>query len=206
MRAAVKIVAVVGVVEVHVIVFIPQRRPVLRPGIDESHPITVVLEARESADKNHREVIDAEEVVAPKIAMETGVRNAIAVITTALRPRVVFVIPRGGARLHESTANLPLMLGNAALVNSTVGWAIALDVAVIDATVALLRGPGGSGGAGLLSRASRMSCWSWVASLLITLVLMLCEDGSSGSELKARRLHAYSIPAVVINHNVHPLR
>lgn len=118
---------------------IPRSRPLFRPGIGECDPIAVILEARIPADKDHRKAIDAEEVAIAKIKPETFFRYAVAVITTALAPCTVVVVPGPGARLAETAAHLLRMLRHAAMMDAAVRRSIRLDAAVISATIALLR-------------------------------------------------------------------
>jgi hypothetical protein len=110
-------------------------------------------------------MIDAEEVVAPKVTVETRIGNAIPIVASALRPAAVFGIPRCGAGLNEAAAHLSLMLRDTALMNSTIGGGVSLHVAMIAAPVSLLRGTGGRSGMSLLCRAG-----------LLLMALMLCEN------------------------------
>ena len=84
--------------------------------------------------------MDAEEVVSSEVVPEAVFRNSVAVVATALLPSAVFVIPRTGARLDETAAHLPLVLWDAAMVDTAIGGAGGLDAAMIRAAVASLRG------------------------------------------------------------------
>jgi len=83
--------------------------------------------------------VDAEEVVPSEVVPEAGFRNSVPVVATALLPSAVFVTPRAGARLEETAAHLPLVLWDAAMVDTAIGAAGGLDAAMIRAAVALLR-------------------------------------------------------------------
>ena len=110
-----------------------------RPRIGECDPITVILEARIPADKDHGKAINAEEVVIAEVEPESVFRYAIAVIAAALAPCAVVVVPGMRARLAETVVHLFLALWHAAMVDAPMLGTVGLDAAVISAAVALLR-------------------------------------------------------------------
>lgn len=78
-------------------------------------------------------------MVTPEVEPEAVLGYAVAVITAALTPSAVVVIPRTGARLGETTVYLPFVLWDSARVDTPIGRTAGLDAAVIDAAVGLLR-------------------------------------------------------------------
>lgn len=78
-------------------------------------------------------------MVIAEVEPESVFRYAVAVITAALAPCAVVVVPGMRARLAETAAYLLLVLWDAAMVDAAVGGAVRLDAAVISAAVALLR-------------------------------------------------------------------
>lgn len=142
--AVVYVVPIIAVIDIDIVGFVPIWRPVFRPWIDKRDPITVVLEARVTAYKEHRKAADAEEVFTPEVAPETVFRNAVAVVTAALLPTAVISIPRAGARLGEAAAHLLLVLRDAAGVDAAIGGLCGLDAAMIRAAECLLRARHGS--------------------------------------------------------------
>ncbi len=91
--AVVQVVAVIHVGDVNVVVVVPVIAPIFRPRVNRTEPITVVLEARVSADNQEGEAVDAESVVLAKISAEAVVRDAVAVISAALLPVAVVGVP-----------------------------------------------------------------------------------------------------------------
>jgi hypothetical protein len=155
-HAVIYVVPIVGVINIYVVGFVPRRRPRFRPRIDKRNPIAVVLEARIPAHEDRRKAVDAEEVVTPEVEPEAIIRNSVAVVAATLTPTAVVVIPRSGPRLAETAAHLPLVLWDAARVDTAIGGPAGLDAAMIDAPVALLRS------------------WRRFTGLLLTLWLWLC--------------------------------
>ena len=72
---------------------VPVIAPVVWPRVKGTDPIALVLEARVSAHNQKGEAYDAESVAGPKVSDETLVRNAIAVVATALLPGAVVRLP-----------------------------------------------------------------------------------------------------------------
>jgi hypothetical protein len=91
--AVVKVIAVADVGDVYVVVVIPVIPPVFRPWVNETHPIATVLEARVSANNQEGKAVDAEPMLRPKVTAEPVVRDAVAVVTTALLPGAVVRFP-----------------------------------------------------------------------------------------------------------------
>lgn len=134
MHGVIHVVPIVGVINVHIVGFVPGSRPHLRPRIDKCDPISVVLEAGSAAYENQRKTADAEGVAASEVTSEAGVRNPVAVVSAALTPRSVFGIPRTSARLDETAAHLSLVLWDTAMVSAAIGWTVRLHAAMIGAT------------------------------------------------------------------------
>jgi hypothetical protein len=84
--AVVQVVAVINVGDINVVVVVPVIAPVLRPRVNGTDPIAFVLEARVSAYNHEGEAVDAKPVVLTKVSAVAVVRNAVAVVTTALSP------------------------------------------------------------------------------------------------------------------------
>jgi hypothetical protein len=103
----IQIVTIICVVQIDVIGLVPVRRPIVRPRIDERNPIAVVLESRKPADKQYRKTAYPEMVVTSEIETETGIGNAIAIVSATLLPRFVIAAPVTGFRLREPAAHLP---------------------------------------------------------------------------------------------------
>ena len=78
-------------------------------------------------------------MVSAEVEPEAFLRDSVAVVTAALLLRAVVVVPRTGARLLETGAHLFFVLGDAALVDATVGGAVRFDPAVIGAAKGRLR-------------------------------------------------------------------
>jgi hypothetical protein len=87
--AVVHVVAVIDVGDINVVGVVPVVRPVLRPWVNRTEPITLVLEAWVSADNQERETMDPEPVIRSKVSAVTVVRDAIAVVAAALLPGAV---------------------------------------------------------------------------------------------------------------------
>jgi hypothetical protein len=132
----------------------------------------------------------------PEVVPEAIVGNSVAVVTAALSPGSVFVIPRTGARLLETAVYLPLVLRDAARVDTGTGGFGGLDAAMIGAAVVLLRPRRRSTGRLrmlLLCRRGLLMLWLRLRWLLMLLALLLsvvvpllltalCVGRSNGSE------------------------
>jgi hypothetical protein len=88
-----QVIAVVDIHDIDVIVVVPVIPPIFRPWVNETEPIAAVLEAGISAHNQEWQSVDAEPMVWPKVSTEPVVRDAIAVIATALLPSAVLGIP-----------------------------------------------------------------------------------------------------------------
>jgi hypothetical protein len=88
-----QVVAIVDVGDINFIGVVPVIRPVLWPRVNHTEPIAVVLEAGISAHNQEGEAVDAEPMVSAKASTEALVRNAIAMVATALLPGAVVGIP-----------------------------------------------------------------------------------------------------------------
>jgi hypothetical protein len=58
--AVIKVIAVVDIVNVHIIGLIPVCSPIFRVGINNTHPIATVLKARKSTDNQEGQAEDME--------------------------------------------------------------------------------------------------------------------------------------------------
>jgi hypothetical protein len=88
-----QIVAVIDIGDVNVVRVVPVIRPISWPRVNHAEPIAAVLEAGISAHNEEGEAVDAEPVVLTEISAEALVRNAVAVVTSALLPVAVVGIP-----------------------------------------------------------------------------------------------------------------
>ena len=136
--AVIEVVPIAGVVEIHIIGLVPGWPPGFRPWIDDSDPVSIVLEARQTAYEYQGKAVDVEEVLAAEVEAEAGIGNAVAGIATALSPALVVVFPRAGAGLSKALADLALLLRNTALVDAAEDRPVRLHAAVNDAAIALL--------------------------------------------------------------------
>ena len=91
--AIVQVIAVTGVVNIHIIVLVPVARPIFRPWVDNIKVKTVVLESRMSANHRYGMAIDPERVGRPKMASVPVLRNPVTVVTAALLPIAVLGSP-----------------------------------------------------------------------------------------------------------------
>ncbi len=89
----VQVIAVTGVVNVHIIVLIPVARPIFRPRVNNIKVKTVVLESRMSANHRYGMTIDPERVGRPEMPSVPVLRNPVTVVTAALPPIAVFRSP-----------------------------------------------------------------------------------------------------------------
>ena len=87
-----QVVAVI-VGDVNIVIVVPVIPPVFGPRINQTHPVTVVLEAGISAYNQERQAVDAEPVVRPKISTVALVRNAVAAIAATLLPVAMVAVP-----------------------------------------------------------------------------------------------------------------
>lgn len=95
--AVVEVIAVVDVVDVNVVGFIPGGRPIFRQRIYDAQPKTVVLESRVTADHHDRVVVDMKPVGAAEVHAESVFGDAVAAISAAVVPGVMFALPVVGA-------------------------------------------------------------------------------------------------------------
>ena len=107
--AVVQIIPVSRVVNVHIIIFVPVVRPILRPRVNNAEPKAAVLEARISADHYHGVAVDAECVRRTKVATIMVVWDAVAVVAAALLPIAVLRLPVMGATLLPDAPLLTLL-------------------------------------------------------------------------------------------------
>src|SRR5882762_9746981 len=84
MMLVIHVVAVIDVVNVNVVGFIPGARPVFRPRIDDTEPEAPVLESRIASHDNHRGAVNAEPASAAKVIVEAGFGNAISPVAATL--------------------------------------------------------------------------------------------------------------------------
>ena len=111
--AVVQVIAVSGVVDIHVIVVVPVVRPVFRPRISKAEPKSAVLEARITTNHHHGVAVDSERVLRTKVAIVTVLWNAVPVVATALLPVAVLGLPVMCAMLLPGAtlfAFLPVLL------------------------------------------------------------------------------------------------
>ncbi len=84
-----QVVAVVYIGDINIVVVIPVIPPVIRPRVNQTDPIALVLEARISAHNQERQSINAEPMIPPEVSTETVVRDAVAVVAATLLPGAV---------------------------------------------------------------------------------------------------------------------
>ena len=89
MPAIVKIISVTDIVDIDIIAFVPVVCPVFRPRVNETEPITAILEPGISTDNQKRLTVDAEPVAPAKVAIKMIFRNAVAAVAAALLPCAV---------------------------------------------------------------------------------------------------------------------
>jgi hypothetical protein len=95
----VQVIATVHIDDIDIVVVVPVIAPVRRIWVQHRQPVTAVLETRIPADHQEGETLNTEAVVLSEIAAKVGVRNAIAVIASALLPAPVVPLPVVGAVL-----------------------------------------------------------------------------------------------------------
>jgi len=93
MTAVEQVIAVIDVADIDIIGVIPVICPVFRPWINQTEPITSVLEAGKSANNKEGAAVNPEPMVGPKVTAETVVRNPVADIAAALPPSAVVRLP-----------------------------------------------------------------------------------------------------------------
>jgi hypothetical protein len=97
--AVVQVIAVVGVVDIHVIVFVPVVGPVFGDRVQETEPVAVVLEAGIAAKNYQREAVNAEPVIPAEVTAEPFFRNMVTVVAATLLPGAVLGLESIGAML-----------------------------------------------------------------------------------------------------------
>jgi hypothetical protein len=115
--AVVQVIPVIVVRYVNIVGFVPVVSPVFRIRINGAEPITAVLKARIPANVHEGKAVDAERVVLAIVAIEIGVRNAVAMVAAALLPIAVLGVPVAGAMLPP-VAPLFALLCNFLLVRA----------------------------------------------------------------------------------------
>lgn len=105
----VQVIAVAGVVNIHIIVLIPVACPIFRPWVNDVKVKTAVLETRMSANHRYGMTIDSERVRRPKMASVTVLRNPVTVVSAALLPIAVFRSPIVCAPLLPDAALFDLL-------------------------------------------------------------------------------------------------
>ena len=93
MAAVIHVIAIVDIVDVHVVSFVPTARPVFRPRINHAEPEAAVLESGVATHDQNWGAVNAKPVSAAKICTEAVLRNAVASVPTALAPSMVFMLP-----------------------------------------------------------------------------------------------------------------
>jgi hypothetical protein len=91
--AVVQVIAIVDVGHVNVVVVIPVVPPVLRPWVNKTYPIALVLEAGLPANNHEGEAIDAKPMVPAEVSSISVVGNAVAVVAATLLPVAVVRVP-----------------------------------------------------------------------------------------------------------------
>ena len=93
MAAVVHVIAVIDVVHVYVVGFVPGACPGFRPWINDTEPEAAVLESGVSIHDNDRSAVDAEPVSTAKMRTEAICRNAVTVVAPTLVPIMMFMFP-----------------------------------------------------------------------------------------------------------------
>ena len=93
MLTVVQVIAVSGVVDVHIIVVIPIVRPVFRPWVNDTKPKAAILEPGVPTRKNHRETVKAKSVILAEGVTETIVGDTVTAVAAALLPFAVLRLP-----------------------------------------------------------------------------------------------------------------
>ena len=81
-----QVIPVVDVGDINVVIVIPVIPPVFRPWVNQTYPVALILEAWVSANNHEGQAVDAESMVRPKVSTEAVVRDAVAVVASALLP------------------------------------------------------------------------------------------------------------------------
>ena len=87
--AVIHVVPAVDVRNIDVIGVIPVICPGPRPWVNETNPITLVLETRISTNHQERKPIDSEPMLRPKVSTVSVVRDTITVVAATLLPGAV---------------------------------------------------------------------------------------------------------------------
>jgi hypothetical protein len=95
----IEIIAVIGINDIDIIVFIPIVGPRFRPRIKHIEPIPVILKTRISAIHFHVQAIEAETVVSAEVTVVMVFGNTKAAIAAAIGPGAVLALPVAGAVL-----------------------------------------------------------------------------------------------------------
>src|SRR5258705_3174755 len=103
-----EVVAVVDVADVHVVIRVPIVPPILRPWVDQRHPIAVIPEPGSSAHDTERVSVDTEPVLRTEVSTESGVGDAVCLVAAALLPATVFQLPASLPMLLPRAVSLPL--------------------------------------------------------------------------------------------------
>jgi hypothetical protein len=93
MLTVVHVIAVSGVVDVHVIVVVPIVRPVFRPWVNDTEPKAAILEPGVPTRKNYWETVKPEPVNLAEGVTETVVGNTVTVVAASLLPPAVLGLP-----------------------------------------------------------------------------------------------------------------
>src|ERR1700722_4663870 len=87
--AVIHVVPVVRVRNIDVIGVIPVICPGPRPWVNETNPMTLVLETRISTNHQERKPVDSEPMLRPKVSTVSVVRDAITAVAATLLPGAV---------------------------------------------------------------------------------------------------------------------
>ena len=93
MAAVIHVIPVIDVVDVYVVGFVPSARPVFRPRIYDTEPEAPVLESGVSTHDEHWGAVNAKPVSTAKMRTEAVFRNAVAPVTPAFVPSMMFPLP-----------------------------------------------------------------------------------------------------------------
>jgi hypothetical protein len=89
----VHVIAVPGVIDIHIIVVVPVVWPVFWPRVNNAEPEAAVLKAGIPANHHHGVAVDAEHVIRTKVPTITVLWNPVAVVAAALLPGAVLGLP-----------------------------------------------------------------------------------------------------------------
>ena len=107
--AVVQVIAVLGVVDIHIIVFVPVVFPVFWPWVNDTEPKAAVLEAGIPPTDHQREAVDVEPVILTEVAAKIVFRNTVAAVAATLLPAAVLSLPSTGAMLLPHGSLIALM-------------------------------------------------------------------------------------------------